>query len=67
MLKRLVRNQFQRHAADFRGGAWLVRLRAPFDQRLFVSAASTNLRRAAASELSTLMQHAKRQRERGLG
>jgi len=66
MLKRLVRHQFHRHAVDLAAGAWVVRLRAPFDPKLFVSAASTKLRHAAADELDALMKRAMRQRTRDL-
>jgi ribonuclease P protein component len=58
LLRRQVRAAMQRHQNGLRAGLWLVRLRRPFDQTLFVSAASTALRRAAAAELDRLLRRA---------
>ena len=52
----LLKRQMRAHAAQFRSrlpaGQWLIRLRAPFDARLYPSAASAQLRDAAGSELA---------------
>ena len=41
-------------------GLWVVRLRTPFDRKLFESASSEALRAAAAEELGVVMAHAAR-------
>jgi ribonuclease P protein component len=52
----LLKRQMRAHAAQSRSrlpaGQWLIRLRAPFDARLYPSAASAQLRDAAGSELA---------------
>jgi ribonuclease P protein component len=54
LLKRQIRSMFERHAATLPAGQWLVRLRAPFAPKVFVSAASEALRRTARDELEGL-------------
>ena len=66
LLKRQIREQFRCHAPNLAAGAWVVRLRAPIERQVFVSAASTRMRRTAADEIDTLMKSATRQRARGL-
>ena len=39
-------------------GLWVIRLRSPFDKKIYPSAASTALQEAAAAELLTLMARA---------
>ena len=46
---------FDGRDADLAAGLWVVRLRAPFDRKLFPSASSEALRAAARTELSQLM------------
>jgi ribonuclease P protein component len=55
LLKREMRAGVARRAHQLAAGLWLVRLRAPFDTGLFVSAASAALRSAARSELDALL------------
>ena len=55
LLKRQIRGAFERHAAALPLGQWLVRLRAPFAPRQFVSARSTALAEAARGELDLLL------------
>jgi ribonuclease P protein component len=54
MLKRQMRAAVDHHEAKLLPGQWVIRLRAPFDVRLFQSAASVALRQAASSELEQL-------------
>jgi len=54
LLKRQMRAQAAGHRDRLPPGQWLVRLRAPFDPRLFPSAASSVLRVAAREELERL-------------
>ena len=54
LLKRQVRAVVDRHRPRMPPGQWLVRLRAPFDARLFVSAASAALRETARVELEEM-------------
>jgi ribonuclease P protein component len=58
LLRRQMRAAMQRHQARLRPGLWLLRLRQPFAPAAFASAASTALRRAAASELDRLLARA---------
>ena len=58
LLKRQIRGAFHRHAAGLPAGLWLVRLRAPFPVREFVSAASPKLAAAAHDELERLLARA---------
>ena len=55
LLKRQIREVLRRHADSWPPGCWLVRLRLPFDARLFRSAASRPLREAARDELESLL------------
>ncbi len=54
-LKRQVRAVAQLHAAQLAVGAWVVRLHAPFDRKLFLSASSIGLKNAARLELQQLL------------
>ena len=54
LLKRQIRTAFDGHSA-LPPGLWVVRLRTPFDRKLFPSAASEALRAAAHAELSQLV------------
>jgi ribonuclease P protein component len=58
LLKRQIRSMFERHAVTLPAGQWLVRLRAPFAPKVFVSAASAALRRSARDELDALFSRA---------
>jgi ribonuclease P protein component len=49
-----MRAAVDHHEAKMSPGKWVIRLRAPFDVRLFQSAASVALRQAASSELEQL-------------
>ncbi len=56
LLKRLIRVAFsETEAAALPPGLWVVRLRAPFDRKLFPSASSDALRAAVRAELQQLM------------
>lgn len=59
LLKRQVRSVFEAQAAALPAGQWLVRLRSPFAPKVFVSAASEALRKAARDELERLFSRAK--------
>jgi len=54
----------QAHASTLPGGAGVVRLRAAFDRRVFVSASSDALKRAVRAELQQLFATAARRLER---
>ncbi|MDN3919119.1 ribonuclease P protein component [Roseateles violae] len=54
LLKRQIRAAFDGQP-ELPPGLWVVRLRAPFDSKLFPSASSEALRSAARSELSQLV------------
>jgi ribonuclease P protein component len=54
-LKRQIRAVFGNQASGLAGGLWVVRLRAPFDRKVFVSAASSALGLAARQELEQLL------------
>jgi len=59
LLKRQIRRVL--HAQDgLPDGLWVVRLRSPFDRKLFPSAASDALRSAAGEELTALIGRAAR-------
>ena len=58
LLKRQMRALMQCHAASLAPGLWVLRLKAPFDRKLFISPASDTLRATAQDELSLLLQHA---------
>ncbi|MDI4635669.1 ribonuclease P protein component [Pelomonas sp. V22] len=55
LFKRQIRAVFETGAATLPPGLWVVRLRAPFDRKQFVSASSDALRSAARSELAQLV------------
>ncbi len=57
LLKRQIRRCVG-NEPSLRGGLWVVRLRAPFDRKLFPSAASMALSRTASAELATLLAQA---------
>jgi ribonuclease P protein component len=52
LLKRQMRAHADANRPRLPPGQWVIRLRAPFDPRLFTSAASERLRDAARSELA---------------
>jgi len=54
LLKRQIRAAFATQP-DLPPGLWVVRLRSPFDRKLFPSAASDALRAAAHAELAQLV------------
>jgi ribonuclease P protein component len=54
LLKRQIRSVAERHQGALRPGIWVVRLRSPFDRKLFPSAASGALHAAARAELETV-------------
>lgn len=55
LFKRQIRAVFETGAAALPPGLWVVRLRAPFDRKQFVSASSDALRCAARAELTQLV------------
>ena len=55
LLKRQIRNVLARHGETLACGLWVVRLRAPFDRKVFTSAASDQLKCAAREELDLLL------------
>lgn len=58
LIKRQMRTVMQCHAPSLAAGLWVLRLKAPFDRKLFVSPASEPLRRTAHDELALLLQRA---------
>ena len=58
LLKRQIRSAVKGFDARLAGGLWVVRLRAPFDRKIFVSAGSEALKRAARDELEQLLANA---------
>lgn len=54
LLKRQMRSQADRWGPRMSAGQWVVRLRAPFDIRIYPSAASVALQTAARAELDAL-------------
>ncbi len=54
LVKRQGRAAFVRHIDAMAPGSWVLRLRAPFDPKRFLSAASDALRRQVRAELDTL-------------
>ena len=58
LIKRQMRTVMQCHAHSLAAGLWVLRLKAPFDRKLFVSPASDPLRRTAHDELALLLQRA---------
>ena len=60
LLKRQMRAQAVGNQHRLRPGQWLIRLRAPFDARLFTSAASARLQSAMRAELELVFERAAR-------
>ena len=58
LLKRQIRAAVSDHAKALASGLWVIRLRAPFDRKRFVSAASDELKGAARAELAQLLSSA---------
>ena len=58
LLKRQMRAVMEMQAGTMRPGLWVLRLKAPFDRKQFVSPASEPLRRCAHDELWLLLQRA---------
>ena len=58
LIKRQMRAVMQSHATQLSSGLWVLRLRAPFDRKAFISAASERLRCAVHDELTLLLQRA---------
>jgi ribonuclease P protein component len=59
LIKRQIRALMADQGASLAPGLWVLRLKAPFDARQFVSAASAPLRTCARAELVTLMNRAR--------
>jgi len=55
LLKRQIRAAIGREEATLAAGLWVVRLRAAFDPRHFISAASDELKSAARAELRQVL------------
>ena len=55
LLKRQIRAAVIGHERALAGGLWVIRLRAPFDRKSFVSAASEALKSAARTELEQVL------------
>ena len=58
LIKRQMRALMQAHATQLSSGLWVLRLRAPFDRKEFISAASERLRGVVRDELTLLLQRA---------
>jgi ribonuclease P protein component len=58
LLKRQMRVALAEREAKLPAGLWVVRLKAPFDRKLFPSAASDALRQTARAELAQLLDRA---------
>ena len=58
LLKRQMREVMQTLAGSLSPGLWVLRLKAPFDRKLFPSPASDPLRLLARDELAWLLQRA---------
>jgi ribonuclease P protein component len=58
LLKRQMRTLMQAQAGSLPAGLWVLRLKAPFDRKLYPSAASGPLHDLARSELVLLLQRA---------
>lgn len=56
LLRRQIRASVSASEPHLAPGLWLVRLRAPFDRRRFISPTSSTLRSAARAELQQLLQ-----------
>lgn len=60
LLKRQIRAVVSRHAEVLGHGLWVIRLRAPFERKVYGSAASDALKCAARTELDQLLDRAAR-------
>jgi ribonuclease P protein component len=58
LLKRQMRTVMAAQAGNLPAGLWVLRLKAPFDRKQFISPASDQLREAAGAELAQLLQRA---------
>jgi ribonuclease P protein component len=58
LLKRQMRQAMASRAGSLPAGLWVLRLKAPFDRKLFTSPASDPLRQTAHDELQLLLQRA---------
>lgn len=58
LIKRQMRAVMQAHVTHLSSGLWVLRLRAPFDRKMFISAASERLRCEVHDELTLLLQRA---------
>ena len=58
LLKRQMREVMASQADSLAPGLWVLRLKAPFDRKLFTSPASDPLRSTAQDELQQLLQRA---------
>ena len=58
LLKRQMREVMACQADRLTPGLWVLRLKAPFDRKLFTSPASDPLRHTAYDELQLLLQRA---------
>ena len=58
LFKRQMREVMQAQSASLPPGLWVLRLKAPFDRKLFPSPASDPLRQLAREELVALLQRA---------
>lgn len=58
LLKRQMREVMAAQADSLAPGLWVLRLKAPFDRKLFTSPASDPLRHTAHDELQLLLQRA---------
>ena len=58
LLKRQMREAMACQAGGLTPGLWVLRLKAPFDRKLFTSPASDPLRHTAHDELQLLLQRA---------
>lgn len=58
LLKRQMREVMTSRADSLAPGLWVLRLKAPFDRKLFTSPASDPLRHSAHDELEQLLQRA---------
>jgi ribonuclease P protein component len=65
LIRRLARAVFALHAPRLPAGCWLLRLKAPFSPREFVSAASPALATAVREELDRLLASVVRRPARG--
>ena len=62
LLKRQMREVMAAQAGGLAPGLWVLRLKAPFDRKVFTSPASDPLRQTAHDELQLLLQRASAQR-----